>query len=655
MKRRRLTYFRVVLLGIGIGLLVAVAVPAISQEDAATEQPGVGAIVGEERMAVLMIPIGGRPDTLPLVSSEADDSPVCETVRLYYVREPGALQMLLEPIKAALALDVNVAASEGLSLTPLVVLSGPRSQVDDLKRVIATIDVPQPQVRLDLWTFQISGGDAQVVAGRAQEARKIVRTVGDLMRSYLRQLEACALSSQQHNQETAEQALQQAATSLEGATDGIELEGLGDLPAEPWYSIKMNVGDLGDLLPGQSTILIGPSARGLHPLSLTETLATLLMMPPTEGLSWRQTLEQYLSQSLGRWLGKLSRQDPSALAAWHSLVATKSTVPATELAALLSSTIMAPQAESQSTQETSVIPLLPETLLRTFDDAAYLKLAQQTIGNFLLDSRTQAGDWRALPSDRLSRRAADVDVVLQAAERAIAADIEALFLHPLLDQLRSIAGRSGQSGLASTSFTTIVVLAGTQAKVTGSARSYFELNAPPEEEESVVMHSELPVVALPGLIESLRTADEPRVWGSMTEGAELTFTPHILPGGAAAELQVEVKIAHEDAEVTVEGVEYPTTAPLSRVAEHTATTSVYVNALDLFSLSSMMLRTTQPRAKSSVPVLGKLPLVGEVFRFSRTPVIVHHESVLLVYSTILPTGQDLGGLLDLQTVPTPPP
>ncbi len=636
MKRKRLAYFRVVLLGIIIGMMVAVVTPAFAQEDAAAEQPGIGDIFDDEAIEVpmtIMPFFGDTSEPLVPISFEVDDSPVCETVRLYYVREPGALQRLLEPIKEALALDVNIAASEGLSLTPLVVLSGPRSQVDDLKRVIATIDVPQPQVRLDLWTFQISGGDAQVVAGRAQEARKIVRTVGDLMRGYLRQLEACARASQQRNQETAEQAQQQ------------------DTPTKMSFQIQWDVVDLGDLLPGQSTILIAPSARGLHPLSLTETLATLLMMPPAEGLSWRQTVEQQLSQSLGRWLDELSRQDPDALAVWHSLVDSASTVPATELSGLLSNTIMPLQEGAHDSQEASVAPLLPGTLLRTFDDAAYLKLTQQTIGSFLLDSRTQAGDWRALPPDRLSRRAADVDVVLQAAEHALAADLEALFLGPLLEQLRTIAGSSGQSGLASTSSASIVVLSGTQATVTGSARSYFELNAPPEEEQAAPLgHSELPVIPLITLAQSLRTADEPRVWGSMTDGTELTFTPYILPGGAAAELQVVVNVTHKDAEVTVEGVESGP-APLSRVAEHTASTSVYVNALDLFSLSSMMLRTTQPRAKSSVPVLGQLPLLGQMFRFGRSPLIVHHESVLLVYSTILPTGQDLGALLDFEAVP----
>ncbi|MCK4324314.1 MAG: hypothetical protein KAW89_07280 [Armatimonadetes bacterium] len=259
--------------------------------------------------------------------------------------------------------------------------------------------------------------------------------------------------------------------------------------------------------------------------------------------------------------------------------------------------------------------------------------------------------------DRLSRRAADVDVVLQAGERALAADIEALLLRPLLDRLGSIAGSPGQSGLASTSSTSIVVLAGTEAKVVGSAISYFDVNAPPEEEPPGPLgHSELPVIALARLAESLGTADEPRVWGSMTEGIVLTFTPHILPGAAAAELDVLVTVTHADHEVIVKGGgAYPTAEPLSRVATHTADTSVYVNALDLFSLSSMMLRTTQPRAKSSVPVLGQLPLLGQMFRFARSPLIVHHESVLLVYSTILPTGQDLAAVFDFRPVSTPAP
>ncbi len=152
MKRSRLTYFGVVLLLISIGALAAMVMPAIAQEEAAAEQPDDGVMVDDEAIEVpmtIMPFFGDTSDPLVPISSEADDSPVCETVRLHYMRDIDALQMLLESIKEGVAPDVSVAATA--SPAPLMVLAGPRSQVDDLKRVIAAIDVPQPQVRLALW------------------------------------------------------------------------------------------------------------------------------------------------------------------------------------------------------------------------------------------------------------------------------------------------------------------------------------------------------------------------------------------------------------------------------------------------------------------------------------------------------------------------
>jgi len=181
MKRSRLTYFGVVLLCISIGVLVAVVMPAIAQENATAEQADAEGMLEDMLEQGLEIPETPEMLETPVASpSEVDDSPVCETVRLHYMRDIGTLQTLLESIKNTFAPDVSVAAAT--SPAPLIVLAGPRSQVDDLKRVIAAIDVPQPQVRLDLWAFQISGGDAEAVAGRAQEAQKLAKTVGDLMR-----------------------------------------------------------------------------------------------------------------------------------------------------------------------------------------------------------------------------------------------------------------------------------------------------------------------------------------------------------------------------------------------------------------------------------------------------------------------------------------
>jgi len=569
-----------------------------------------------------------------------DETLICETVRLYYVREPQALKDLLESIKETLAPDVQIAETGGLGAASILVLAGPYSQVNDLKQVIAAIDVPRPQVSLDLLAFQISGSTADVVAKHAQDAHELVEIVGRLMHGYLYQLEACARASQAANLKTVEQA-QNAAQSEGGLPTDI-------LSEQPTFTTKMYVVDVGALLPSQPSVLITPSLRGRHPLSLTEILATILMMPTTDSSGWRESVAKQLGESLDQWLAYLAKRDPVALETWHTLLAAEPTFSANDLASLLERKMLEQEEASPEDELAGLDALLPSRLLDVFDNTQYYEVAQEVIGGFLLDYREQAIDWTALPPDRLSRRAADVDVVLQTAQRALAEHLRGIFLRPMLNRLRAIASASGQSGIASSSTTSIIVTSGTEATVAGSARSYFDLTASePTEEQPLLGQGEIPLMSAISLAQSLN--QEPQAWSSMNEGVELAFTPHVLPGGAAAELQIAVKIAHDDPQVEVEGGGL-TAAPLSRVAEHTAKTSVYLSPMDLFSLSSLMLRTTHPRPKQAVPILGQMPLFGQMFRFSRKPLVAHHESVLVIYSTILPTGLDLGALLDFQRV-----
>ncbi len=604
----------------------------------------------------------------------------CEMVPLYYVRDADSVNSILaELTRSASALDeVSITTTSARDARPALVLYGPRSQVDDLRRVIAAIDVPHPEVRLDIWAFQISGSNADRVADRAKQADECIRTVADLIRGYLDQLENCALEEQRRNQtpDYPVFGLFDGADSSPTGAPPREAEAMGHRapqegapgPAgwggtagllsrmavgqpdgsELLESPKMNV-EIPDIAmgirpTGTQRVAVVPSARGVHPLSLTETLATLILLRPRGG-SVRETLEGDLRRHLVSWLAEA---DPSSLATWRRLMESDNDGDDGRLVALLASLQGALPAgedgagQPQSAAGTAADALLPERLLETFRDEGEVDVAQVTLSGFLLDWKTNARDWRSLPPDRLGRRAADARRVLQGAERALAEDIQRLFLRPLVGELRRLASQGGRGGLAEAGQTSISVLSGTQAEVVGSAVSYFDVGAQPQPELSTMVAGG----QFPGMLEAT-LRESPEVWSVLTSGAELTVTPHVLPGGGSAELEICLRVNHEDRGVETAGARAEV-VPLSRVAQHKADTKVYVDSLDVFGLSSLRLRTAQPRPDLAVPVLSGIPLLGEMFQFPRGPNTVHHESMLLVVSTVLPTGMDLGTTLDFE-------
>lgn len=602
----------------------------------------------------------GEPGALNRVESVLADLGVvaerhtCATVPLYYVRDADSVKMMLSDLaQSASALnEVSVSATSAYDARPALVLYGPRSQVEDLRRVIATIDAPHPEVRLDIWAFQISGSDAERVADRAERADGCIRAVAHLLRGYLHQLENCALDEQRRNQTPDYPVFGSLGGAEPDARGSATAPGTSQGSSEAWGGIaslgdRLGItasldGEITDLVmgtrrTGKRRVAVVPSARGVHPLSLTETLATLVLFRPREG-SVKEALEEDLRRHLAEWLGS---QDARSLATWQRLLEQSGVATDDERAAALIAALQ--EAQEGEPPDGAAEALLPARLLETFREEAYAEVAQATLSGFLLDWQANATEWRSLPPDQLSRRAADARTVLQAAERALAEDIHGLFLDPLVAELRGLAGQGGRDGLAEASKTSISVLSGTQAEVVGSAVSYFDVEVQPEPKPVTVIAGG----ELAGTLEA--TLEEDRdVWSVLTSGAELSVTPHVLPGGGAAELAITLTVNHEDHEVA-SGRGAPEVVPLSRVAQHKAGTKVYVNSLDVFGLSSLSLQTTHPRPDLSVPLLSRLPLLGEMFRFPRRPDRVHHASMLLIVSTILPTGMDLGTTLDFET------
>ncbi len=531
----------------------------------------------------------------------ATQAPVCETVRLSYVRGLGTDIDKLKDLLKTLAPDVKVAGGPTSAGLGSLVLVGPPGQVDDVKRLVASLDVPCPQVRLELWAVQLSGANARQVADRAQQAADLVAAFGHLIRTYGQALQLPIPAGRPK-------------TSTSTDTDARTVAGYTAPPP--------------------------PAPR---PLGLSETFLNAFDPATQSPLSTGGSIRD----NLAAWLMKLCGNRKAEIRQWADALYATNDVPSKALAVTLAGLLGNVGGEFSGRMRTGgdLEGLSPGRLLELVDNGVWWSNADRTKLDFTSMLQDLRDDPREVAPELQRRLYANVQTVMQQMQAALQEDLERLFLHPLLVALQNLARTDNRSGLQSASRTSLSVLSGTKATVDGSAQSYFDVSEQPKLDadaldRATTMSAGLAGLGLPaGAFASIALAlgSGETKWSVMTEGASVTFTPTVLSGGASAEMEVDCKIAHADpGDKSEDGT--GNAVPLSRVAHHTAKTTVYLEPLDLFALSSFSLRTTHPRPDFVVPILGQIPLFGQMFRFSRSPSHVHHESLLVIFSTISPTG-----------------
>jgi hypothetical protein len=540
---------------------------------------------------------------------------------------------------------------------PLLLVFGPRSEVDMIERVVAAVDVAQPEVRLDIWAFQLSGGNARKVSERSREAREYIRVTARLMEDWLKQLEAVALEELERNQALYDEMQEE----REAET--------ADHPADPLEQIA-DAAAQGDVtkftpfdMPGTGMLAL-PSRRGLHPLSVTEMLTVLLMANPGMLGDWNDFVGRMVEERMADWGEDLFARDPKAARLWLELLEAQEEPLRPGLADLVRVGLGRAELEGDATPA----PVMPRRLLDTFRDPVYHRAARGAIVN-LIRARQDGHDGAvALPPRDARLLAADGRTVLHAAERALSDDIHELFLAPLLSKLHETAGAGTRTGRGVASNTSITVVSDELGLVQSRSVSYFDVSRPewefdvaPKEGSGLQAAAsddfESGSAAAPAsasqhlndLVDQwgVNVKHNARVWEVLTDGSVLGFVPHVLPGGSTADIEIELLVGRNNPRIYPPGGN-PASTPLDSVAMHRTHTSVYVDSLDLFGLSSLSLTTSHPRPDYEVPVLGSMPIIGDMFTFDRGPQSVHHESIMLVYATILPTGSDLAELLDFK-------
>ncbi len=552
-------------------------------------------------------------------------------VRLQYFRDTKMLAEMVKMAQARLAPDVEVKefAAEGddastpagdtthqglKSTRAAIMLCGPHEQVTSLRRWLNLLDAPLPQMRLDLWSLQISGGKRDEVSKRAQEAQAKIAQTRQLVTDYLWLLQGYARAEQSRELATSQALAQQQKTELDQVVASVRsLQGTGFRVMDT--SLRTALEKLGNAAELERQAAAQAHQRATALSSYRGPLAAILYLLATSDRAGAGDFTAWLHEQGESGIARdiLQRQTD-----WLS----RGTTERLDAGAVI----------GQLTPRRLFVAL---ERLRRPEGSGLQAFVEQS-------SRAQRGQGK--PAE-LAVATANAEAELAEYERALTADVQELFLNPLLADLRGTVVTRTASGLTSVGATSITVLSGYQANVTGAAMSYFDVTPEPN------IDAEKLAEAVSGgaapwklLLESLATRD--KVWAAMTEGAELTFTPIVLPGGGSAEVTVDVTVSHGDPGGGGAPV-YPSGAPvpLSRVAKHSASTKVRLEPLDMFTLSSFGLATTHPRTDFVVPLLGRIPFLGQMFRFPRRPDHVIHESLLLVYSTILPTAPDLAELL----------
>lgn len=126
-------------------------------------------------------------------------------------------------------------------------------------------------------------------------------------------------------------------------------------------------------------------------------------------------------------------------------------------------------------------------------------------------------------------------------------------------------------------------------------------------------------------------------------GIAIQVTPAMTPDGTSANLKLDATFG-EDTTVQPGGNPLTNTfRPPDAVKQHRVQTVANVGGFNLFEVSSFNMDTSYPRPPFITPVLGNLPLVGNVFRFDRGANRTYHQSIILVNATLIPRSLGLVG------------
>lgn len=296
----------------------------------------------------------------------------------------------------------------------------------------------------------------------------------------------------------------------------------------------------------------------------------------------------------------------------------------------------------------------------------------------ILEFAFQYADFSINPNDSdfeaLQQTADSLNTSLQDFYDPLQKDIEDFFTQPTLNKIQELIRKEKKVTFAQVGRTTISTLSGVKTVIQSASTSVFEVAKSQDAEQLLsqastlqnsintllpagsspaeVASSGVPATKLLGLAIALAQQRIEPV--EVKTGTNLTITPGILRNSTSAELNIKLEVT--DPKFKGTGDNAKNNPQISRVGSQTIKTSVYTQALDFFDLSTFTNQATLDGGRFRIPIIGQvwhaifggIPVLGNLFSFSRGNQNVSHESLLLTNSFVTPTPLGISQVLPLK-------
>lgn len=537
--------------------------------------------------------------------------PLDNVVRLYHFRQAKDLATVLNGIGSR---PLVQALTDKGNDDMLLILPSPPGEPDhsmDIRRAIAVLDLPRPQLSLQLWSYQIS-----------KELKK-------------------------DRPNTKQQAGAQLQESFEGMRDVVN-----EINTKMTQRLQLGLGELMKMASENRNTFFDHDFETY----LTHNYNDCIRNQNAYCLGYYDALSLFKDTQ-----NSPNSRDASLTKLLLFLIATSdSQNPVDKIIAAMQPEETCPQ-DVHALKDGEKAPLCFENFkkqLGTLRQPHNLRLFRAALLDFLFQYK-----WTVVyPNDfvpyDLERTTNYLDGLFNPIVDAFNVDLDEYIQHEL-NRIAQTKNADKHLGLISRGMVQVADLSGTQANVDGKVNNYFDIT-PPLTLNDLLNVGNQPNVAstLKGILQPkeiliaqafANITSQPRITAEISKEAKLTFTPIALDTASSAELEVDFDVSEPTAPQTVNQKDSQKDT-LDRVAEHHVQSHVRVESLKLFQLSSFSMELTHPERGTPIPVIGNAweaiwgntPYISNLLRlppYSRT---VDNRSMVIVRAVVAPTAMDLG-------------